>query len=98
MLDNVQAIRTVTTNAAQLQKLIDAGDFGSAIDLCKTCQQQANALRHFQSVKDMPAKFQETFELIEDKLDGKLTECCRKFKQEHYQQLLLGYARGRTTT
>ena len=91
-MSDVQAIKSISVQGTNLSKAMESGDYPLAIELCKTCLQESNRMSRFQSVAEMPAKYQEIFETTEDKLESKLTEACRKFRPEVYNSVLVGYA------
>ena len=72
-------------------KAMDDGDFPRAIELCADCQLDVDTYKHYKSVRDLEAKFNEAMETIGDRLDKALQTCCRTFDATAYENALIGY-------
>ena len=79
------------TNNQQMEAALEVGDFPRAIDLCVKCQQDAARYQQFVSLRGMAARFQESFERVEERLDNSLLIMCKQFDPEKYEKILIGY-------
>eukprot|EP01137_Pigoraptor_chileana_P037684 Opistho-2@35159 len=91
LLQCLKGIQTIQRSHEELRRLLDEGNFPKAIDLCVRCQKAANAYKQLNCVREMGGKLQETFELIEDHLDGALKQMCVSFNPAQYELVLTAY-------
>ncbi|KAA0194968.1 hypothetical protein HAZT_HAZT001710 [Hyalella azteca] len=91
VMNNLKTIKTLQMTDIQLQKLLRAEAYPSAIQLLLECQTAASTFRHFSCISDLSAKLQETLEMAEEQLDCAIGRVVVNFNANTYAKLHSAY-------
>ncbi|XP_059085290.1 syndetin-like isoform X2 [Tigriopus californicus] len=91
LLNDLNIIRTLQKTDVRLQELLKEDNFPGAIQLLLECQQVVSTYSHFQAVKQLAVKLQDTLDLTEEHLDVALSKVCVGFNPLMYERIHQAY-------
>ncbi|CAG2180928.1 unnamed protein product, partial [Oppiella nova] len=100
LLKSVQTIKTLQETDVRLRELLEEDeDYTGAIRLYVECHRVVQSMRHFQCIRELNAKLQDTLDVTEEQIDVALSRMCLSFNRQLYVRLMKAYELlGKTQT
>lgn len=88
---SLNTIKTLEYTDVRLMELMKEEKYPDAIQLCMECRRASAAYGHYNCIKDLSVKMQDTLDQIEEQIDHALSQVCDNYDESIYEKLQSSY-------
>lgn len=88
---SLNTIKTLEYTDVRLMELMGEEKYPDAIQLCLECRKASAAYGHYNCIKDLSVKMQDTLDQIEEQIDHALSKVCDNYDESTYEKLQSSY-------